>query len=81
ETLRSKYDAHFGSEPSTVFPGHEYWDDSAGVPAIDVFVYRKDRHQAIDSLFALEPVFPFGKRHDPQQVDGMGCRVEIVEQP
>lgn len=42
ETLRSKYDAHFGSEPSTVFPGHEYWDDSAGVPAIDVFVYRKE---------------------------------------
>ncbi|MDF6001577.1 hypothetical protein P4050_28055 [Pseudomonas aeruginosa] len=41
-TLRSKYDAHFGSEPSTVFPGHEYWDDSAGVPAIDVFVYRKE---------------------------------------
>lgn len=42
ETLRSKYDTHFGNEPSMVFPGHEYWDDNAGAPAVDVFVYREE---------------------------------------
>lgn len=42
ETLRLKYNAHFGGEPSMAFPSCECWEASDAVPKITAFVYRKE---------------------------------------